>query len=60
MHTLIPQKWRWTLSRSGSIRDTYLETSKKVLGFRNHLQEWMPKSTWEEIKVRKLAKYQPE
>jgi hypothetical protein len=34
-----------------SVRDTYLETSEKVLSFRNHLQkEWMSESTWEEIK----------
>jgi hypothetical protein len=35
------------------VRDTYLETGEKVLGFRNHLQECMFKSTWEKIKARK-------
>jgi hypothetical protein len=54
---LSPTDGRWTLSQSGSVRDTYLETREKVFGYRNHLQKkCMFKSTWEEIKVRKLPK----
>jgi hypothetical protein len=39
------------------VKDSYLNTSEKILGFRNRVQkEWKTKNTWEEIENRKKAK----
>jgi hypothetical protein len=39
------------------VKDCYLNTSEKILVFRNRLQkEWMSENIWEEIENRKKAK----
>ena len=39
------------------IKNVYIETSEKILGFReNQQKEWIPEETWKEIERRKLAK----
>ena len=40
-----------------AIKNVYIETSEKILGFReNQQKEWISEDTWKETKTRKLAK----
>jgi len=40
-----------------TIKNVYIETSEKILGFReNQQKEWISEETWKEIERRKLAK----
>ena len=40
-----------------AIKNVYIETSEKILGFReNQQKEWISEETWKEIETRKLAK----
>jgi hypothetical protein len=40
-----------------AIKNVYIETSEKILGFReNQRKEWISEETWKEIEIRKLAK----
>ena len=39
------------------IKNVYIETSEKILGFReNQQKEWISEETWKETERRKLAK----